>query len=225
MSDVFAGWTRRRALLGVVGLVFVTAGCLGTPGTEVDDPDAVANQVESRYENLEGFQATMVRTLETGDETATARATVTFDKGDRLRIAYHTGPKAGEVTVIDDPSPARVLGGDAVGSSESDASAVYGTLAGDLVRENEVVFEGTETIRDRRTAVFSITPPTDGDASETRPERRVWIDAEHVVPLRIESNWTADGEPVSETIRFENVSLGVPEKRGESAPAPGGAIA
>jgi outer membrane lipoprotein-sorting protein len=167
----------------------------------------------------------MVRTLETEDGTATARATVTFDKGDRLRIAYHTGPRAGDVTVIDDPSPARVLGGDAVGRSESDASAVYGSLAGDLVRENEVVFEGTERLRDRQTAVFSITPPTEGDGTETRPDRRVWIDAEHVVPLRIESNWTADGESVSETIRFENVSLGAPEDKGESAPAPGGAIA
>ncbi|SEN66793.1 Outer membrane lipoprotein-sorting protein [Halorientalis persicus] len=208
----------RRALLGVVGLVFVTAGCLGAPGTEVDDPSVVAEQVESRYERLDGFQATMIQRVTVGSETETTRATVTFDKGDSLRIAYETGPKAGDVAVIENPS-AKLFAGEA--RTDAEASARLGTVAADLVRENEVVFEGTERLDGRSTAVFSITPPDDGAA--TQPERRVWVDAKQVVPRRIESTWTEDGQRVNETIRFENVSLGVPATDADATP--GGATA
>lgn len=205
--------TRRRALLGVVGLVFVTAGCLGAPGTEVDDPNAVADQVESRYETLDGFEATMLQRVAVGNETRTTRATVAFDKGDSLTIAYHTGPNAGEVTVIENPST-KLFAGDRA-ETDAEASARFGTVAADLVRDNEVVFEGTERVDGHPAAVFSITPPE--DAAQTQPERQVWVDAERVVPLRIESSWTEDGQQVNETIRFRNVSLGAPAE----APAPG----
>ncbi|RXK50561.1 LolA family protein [Halorientalis pallida] len=218
MSPPLRSGHRRRVVLGVVGLVFVTAGCLGAPGTEVDDPDAVAEQVESRYERLDGFQATMIQRVEVDDETETTRASVAFDKGDSLRIAYETGPKAGTVTVIENPS-AKLFAGDA--ETDAEASAHFGTVAADLVRENEVVFEGTERVDGRPTAVFSITPPE--DAATTQPERRVWVDAKQVVPRRIESTWTEDGQRVNETIRFENVSLGVPAT--DAGTTPGGATA
>jgi outer membrane lipoprotein-sorting protein len=207
---------RRRAVLGVVGLVFVTAGCLGAPGTEVDDPEAVADQVESRYETLEGFEATMIQRVEVGNETRTSRADVAFDKDDTLRIAYETGPNAGEVTVIENPS-AKLFAGERA-DTDVEASARAGTVAADLVRDNEVVFEGTERLDGRPTAVFSITPPE--DAAESQPERQVWVDAERVVPPRIESNWTEDGEQVNETIRFENVSLGAPAEATDAGTAP-----
>lgn len=218
MSPPLRSGRRRHVLLGVVGLVFVTAGCLGAPGTEVDEPDAVAEQVESRYERLDGFQATMVQRVEVDDESETTRATVTFDKGESLRIAYETGPKAGEVAVIENPSAKLFAGG---ADTDVEASARLGTVAADLVRENEVVFEGTETLDGRSTAVFSITPPD--DAAATQPKRRVWVDAKQVVPRRIESTWTEDGQQVNETIRFENVSLGAPAT--DAGTTPGGATA
>ncbi|MFB6085035.1 MAG: hypothetical protein ABEJ94_12410 [Halorientalis sp.] len=221
MTPLLQSGNRRRVLLGVVGLVFVTAGCLGAPGTDVDDPAAVAERVESRYERLDGFRATMIRRVAVGNETRTARASVAFDEGDALRVAYETGPKAGEVTVIENPSAKLFAGERADAGSEA---ALYGTVAADLVRENEVVFEGTEWLDGRPTAVFSITPPA--DAAETRPERRVWIDARRVVPLRIESTWVADGQRINETIRFENVALGDPgtiSEGGTATMAGGGA--
>ncbi len=193
-------------LAGVVGLVFVTAGCLGAPGTEVDDADAVAEQVESRYERLEGFQATMVQRVAVDNETETTRATVAFEKGESLRVAYETGPKAGEVTVVENPS-AKLFSGERA-DADAEPAALYGTVAADFVRDNDVVFEGTEQLDGRPTAVFSVTPPD--DATTTRPERRIWVDVEQVVPRRIESTWTEGGQQVNETIRFENVSLGVP---------------
>lgn len=222
MPEMLSGTIRRRTAIGVVGLVLVTAGCLGTPGTEVDNPEAVTDPVESRYEQLDGFQATMIQTVETDDRSTEARATVTFDKGDYLRIAYHTGPKAGSVTVVDDPSPSKLFAGTRTDTQRSDASTFYGTVVADLVRENEVVFDGRERLDGRPTAVFSVTPPGDDEAMERSPERRIWIDTDRVVPLRIESNWTADGETVTETIRFEDISLGIPGY--DASAASGGAV-
>jgi outer membrane lipoprotein-sorting protein len=200
--------------------MFVMAGCLGAPGTEVNDSSAVANQVESRYERLEGFQSTMVRQVEVENKTRTSRASVTFDKGDSLRVAYHTGPNAGEVTTVENSS-AKLFTGERT-DSESEASALYGTIAADLVREEEVVFEGRDRYDGRPVAIFSITPPK--NASENRSERRVWVDVDRMVPLRIESTWTEDGTHVHETLRFENVSLEAPEQRSDTT-STGGATA
>ncbi|MFC7133678.1 MULTISPECIES: LolA family protein [Salinibaculum] len=213
--------TGRRALLGVVGLVFVTAGCLGAPGTEVDDPSVVADQVESRYEQLDGFQATMTQRVQVGSETRTARATVAFDKGNALVVEPQTGPNAGEVTIIENPS-AKLFAGQRTATA-FEAEALYGTVAADLVRENEVVFERRDRVGGRLAVVFVITPPD--SAAETRPERRVWIDAERAVPLRIESTWTEDGQRVAETIQFENISLRAPKQLPETASSTGGATA
>src|SRR6056297_1670117 len=107
MSRNYPDNPRRVSLIGLVGLLFVTAGCLAPAGTEIDDSKAVAEHVESRYEALDGFQATMVRTVERSGHNNTTRASVAFEKENYLRIAYRDGPKAGTVTVIDEPEPAR----------------------------------------------------------------------------------------------------------------------
>jgi outer membrane lipoprotein-sorting protein len=208
MPTVFTRTNRRRAAIGVVGVVLVTAGCLGTPGSEVDDPEAVMDQVDARYEELEGFQATMIQTVETADETSQARATVTFDKEEFLKIAYHSGAKAGAVSMVEDPTE-KLFGDRNADTANSQAETFYGTVAADLVRDRRIVFNGTERVDGRRTAVFSMTATADAAASA--PERTVWIDTDRVVPLRIESQWVADGETVTETIRFEDVSLGSPD--------------
>src|SRR6056297_3483270 len=157
---------RRLPLVGLVGLLFVTAGCLAPAGTEIDDSNAVADHVESRYEVLDGFQATMVRTVERGGHNNTTRATVAFDKGNYLRIAYRDGPNAGTVTVIDDPEPSRLFSDGAAATGRADASEVYGALAADLVERNDVVYNGTTRVDGRRVAVYALTPATNqsGDA-------------------------------------------------------------
>jgi outer membrane lipoprotein-sorting protein len=215
MSQRHSDSVRRGVLVGLVGLLSVTAGCLAPAGTEIDDSDAVAEQVESRYETLDGFQATMVRTVESGGDRETTRATVTFDKGDYLRIAYHDGPNAGQTTVINDPSPSRLFAEGDVESSRADAAAIYGALAADLVEQYDVVYDGTDTIDGQRVAVYTLTPSTNATGDQRRlTERRVSVDVDRMVPVRMRSNWTADGAEVTETIRFENVSLGVPNSTG-----------
>jgi outer membrane lipoprotein-sorting protein len=146
----------------------------------------------------------MVRTVTVDNDTRTTRATVAFDKGETLTIAYRTGPQAGTVTVIENPAE-RVFRTE---QRRADAGARVAAVAADLTRRNEVVFEGTQRLDGTVTAVFSIEPPA--NAAESRPERRVWSDVTRAIPLRITSTWTASGQTVSETIRFTDVSLGEP---------------
>ena len=219
MSSNYPDNPRRISLVGLVGLLFVTAGCLAPAGTEIDDSKAVAEQVESRYEALDGFQATMVRTVERGQYNNTTRAGVAFEKGNYLRIAYRTGPKAGTVTVIDDPEPSRLLANGAAETVRADASDVYGALAADLVERNDVVFDGTSTIDGHRVAVYSLTP-ANGSGEPEQPrllERRVTVDVERMVPIRLESTWRADDQEITETIRFTDVKLRAPQTPGVGA--------
>jgi len=198
---------RSLRLLGVVGLL-LTAGCLGSAGTAVDDPEPVAQQVEARYDALDTYQTTIERTVSVGETTETARATVRFEKGESLRIARHTGPDAGTVTVVEDPSPATLLSADAAATAidETEAPASYGAFAGRLVESHNVTYRGTAVVGDRTAVVLSLAPTANATASEPT-HRRVWIDAERRVPLRIESTWERASGDVTETIRFTNTTV------------------
>lgn len=209
---------RRRSvgLLGVVGLL-LTAGCLAPVGTSVDDPQSVAQQVEARYDALDEYQSTVERTVTAGDETATTRALVRFEKGESLRIVHRTGPDAGTVTVVDDPSPSTLLSTDAVASRTAgpETPASYGAFAGHLVASNNVTYGGTAVVNDRPAVVFSLAPPAN-ETADRLTERRIWIDAERRVPLRIESTWTRDDRTVTEVITFTNTSLSAADAEGTS---------
>ncbi len=219
MSSNYPDNPRWISLIGLVALLFVTAGCLAPAGTEIDDSKAVAEHVESRYEALDGFQATMVRTVERGGHNNTTRASVAFEKGNYLRIAYRTGPKAGAVTVIDDPEPARRFANGAAETGRADASDVYGALAADLVDQNDVVYDGTSTVDGHRVAVYSLTPANrSGEPTQPRLiERRVSVDVDRMVPIQVESTWRADGQEITETIRFTDVTLRAPQTPGAGA--------
>ncbi|WP_134670639.1 sigma-E factor regulatory protein RseB domain-containing protein [Halorussus marinus] len=197
---------RSVSVLGVVGLL-LTAGCLGPAGTAVDDPESVAQQVEARYDALDEYTTTIERTVSVGETTRTTRATVRFEKGESLRIAHQTGPDAGTVTVVEDPSPATLLSTDAAATATPGAEtpASYGAFAGRLVESHNVTYRGTAVVGDRAAVVLSIDPT---NATTDRPaERRIWIDAERRVPLRIESTWERESGTVTETIRFTNTSV------------------
>lgn len=226
MSGRLLDRIRQVGLVGLVGLLFVTAGCLAPTGTEIENSRAVAEQVESRYETLDGFQATMVQTVESANQTDVTRASVVFEKGAYLKIAYKTGPRAGTVTVIDDPSPSRLIGRADTGSSERGDAEIVGAIAASLVHRNDVVYEGSTTLDQHRVAIFSLTPPADTNTTADHSRlsaRRVWIDTDRGVPLKIQSTWSTAGENVTKTIRLQNVSVDSPPRT--TQPTPGGATA
>ena len=209
---------QRTALVVAVGLLLATAGCLGAAGGSFEDPDAVAQQVESRHDALDGYSATVVRTVSTDTSTRTTRATVTVENPDYRRVEYHTGPRAGEVSVTN-ATAAPVFSPTTGGTTP----ATYGSLSAHLVRGNDLEYLGRTELDGRRTAVVSLTPAnaTGTDGTATLLERRVWVDTDRLVPLRVRTTWeTADGN-VTETIGYRNVSL----RTGTDATATGTEVA
>jgi outer membrane lipoprotein-sorting protein len=102
----------------------------------------------------------------------------------------------------------------------------YGALATELVRTNNVTVEQTTVLGERRTVVVSVRPHSNEKTdTDDRVERRLWIDSERLIPLQIETTWTrADGQTVTETVRYSNVTFGergatqsTTESRGVSA--------
>jgi hypothetical protein len=150
----------------------------------------------------------MTQTVTTQAGTSSVRARVTANTSSSARIEYLTGPRAGTVQTVD-----LSAGGDApvlsTGLQRATDGAVpsYGALAETLVRTNNVTVEGMETLEDHRTAVVSLVPErTSTDAVSV--ERRVWVDVDRRIPLRVETTWTGtDGRTVTETIRYTDVTL------------------
>ena len=78
------------------------------------------------------------------------------------------------------------------------------------MRTNNVTVEQTAVLGERRTVVVSLVPhSTEQSETDDSIERRLWIDSERLIPLQIETTWTkADGQTVTETVRYSNVTLG-----------------
>lgn len=215
--------TRRRALVGLVG-VLLLAGCIGLPTGGISDADSVGESVQNRYDAIESYSATVTRTVETSSGAATASARLAVDTDDRMRVAYETGPRAGTVETIDlsaDNNAGPVLS-TSLGRANDGRAVSYGALAATLVRTNDVTLERTTVVDGRHTAVVSLVPH-DAENGSASIERRLWIDTERRIPVRIETTWTDDaGESVTETVRYTNVTI---VEANESSAGDGGDVA
>lgn len=210
-------------LVGLVGVVAVVSGCLAPGGTAVNDPAAVAERVESRYERLDSLDADLVRTTTRNGHTTTSSGTVQFEKRGSVRVTYDSGPRAGTTAVLDLPATDGA-GGTNAAAVEANASEVYGAIAADLVRENAVEYERTTRLDGRRVAVVSLTPrdaPAEVAAGRQVVERRVWVDTERAVPLKLEVTATGPDGRVTRTYRLHNVSVTTDARAGDGRPARG----
>jgi len=195
-----------------IGLVVFLAGCIAVPSGSISNADSVGEQVQSRYDAIDRYEATVTKTVDTGDRTSSVHATVTVVKSDFTRIAYHSGPRAGTVseTRTSSTSKATPMLSTSIQPPSERQLPSYGALAAELVRTNNVTVDRTAVLGERRTVVVSVMPDsTETTETDDRVERRLWIDAERLIPLRIETTWTqSDGQTVTETVRYSNVTLG-----------------
>jgi outer membrane lipoprotein-sorting protein len=183
------------------------AGCGALPSGSSLDAATVGDEVEQRYAALEGYSATVTRTVEVGDEQRTRAADVTVDVGDQRRVAYTEGPRAGTtVTTAADDGPVFDAG---AGVGTTGTSAVYGALAERLVAASDVTVERVTELSDRRVAVLTFEP-ADDDTAASRADltRTVVVDLERRVPLRVETTWTTDaGEQASVTVTYDHITV------------------
>lgn len=196
---------KRTAAVSAIVVTALTAGCIG--GLQVEgsvDPGVVEQQVEQRYAALDGYSASITRTVEVGDATRVSRATVTVERGAHRKVTYTAGPRAGEAVV--ESADAGPVFGAALGGSSPSTPAEFGALAGSLVRANDVTVERVTTHESRRTAVLELTPSSAEPGANVT--RTVWVDLDRRVPLRVVSSWTtADGESATVTVEYDDVAL------------------
>ncbi|GAA0313423.1 hypothetical protein [Halarchaeum salinum] len=196
--------TKRCALtLGLVGALLL-AGCSTLPTGGLSDADAIGEQVQHRYDAIEGYSATVTKTVETEHATSTVSAHVSADTDGATTVTYRSGPNAGSTVTYETATRASAL---ATGPSDAATrGSTYGALAASLVRTNDVSITGTAVVEGHQTAVVSLTDGNTSDADDAA--RRVWIDTERRIPLRVETTWTtADGVNVTETVTYTNVTL------------------
>ncbi|MGB9963627.1 hypothetical protein [Halobacterium sp. CBA1126] len=195
----------RVAAATALVVVSLTAGCIG--GLSADgsvDAAAVGDAVEQRYAALDGYDATVTRTVEVGDSTTATSANVAV-RGDRREVTYESGPRAGEtVAGSADGGPVFDAG---TGAGSPATPAGYGALAETLVRTSNVSVERVTSHDGHRTAVVELDPRDDASGA-ANVSRTVWVDLDREIPLKVVTSWTtADGEPASVTVNYEDVSL------------------
>lgn len=181
----------------------LTAGCIGgLPVGGSLDGDAVREQVEQRYDSLDGYSTTVTRTVEVGDDTDVARATVSV-RGDSRDVTYTVGPQAGKT--VTGPADAGSVFGAAIGADSPDTASSYGALAESLVTSANVTVERVATVGDRRTAVLEIEPTDPAAANLTRT---VWVDLDRRVPTMVVTSWTTtSGDTATITVEYDDITL------------------
>lgn len=200
--------TRMRvAVAAALVALTLTAGCIGGLSTDSSvNAAAVGDAVEQRYAALDGYDATVSRTVEVGDATTETRADVTVH-GDQRDVMYTAGPNAGEtVTSAADSGPVFTTGPSNTGAV---APASYGTLAETLVRTSNVSVDRVTSYGGHQTAVVELTPAADATATGTaNVTRTVWVDLNRKIPLKVVTSWTtADGQPATVTVSYDDVDL------------------
>jgi outer membrane lipoprotein-sorting protein len=185
----WGGWTA-----GLAAWVLVTgAACADTPSAR----EVILRAIEERRSvDYQGVQTTVI--TRGGKEQRTEQI-VKFKRPKLLRIEYLSPPRLDGDVVIDDGSRTRrfvkargvIVESAGLSGSKPPKSRVQ-VLRALRSGKLKVVQEGEEIVARRRTWVVSIAP-----ADPARPKRRLWIDAEHGLPLRVLQ--TGPGDRVSDT--------------------------
>jgi outer membrane lipoprotein-sorting protein len=209
--------TTRRRLLAAAGLATTsaTAGCIGglTAGSSVDAA-AVERRVEQRYAALDGYEATVTRTVEVGGESAESTAAVRVKRGETRTVTYTAGPRAGE-TVVESADSGPVFEA-SLGADTAGTAGDFGALAASVVDAADVSVDRVTTHDGHRTAVLKLTDTDADDASDRR--RTVWVDLGRRIPLRVVTSWTTeDGEDATVTVSYDDVTLSERERSAEES--------
>lgn len=199
---------RQVALTLTVLVLLLGAGCSAVPQENLSTPAQLGEHVQSRYDSLEYYSATVERSVETPAERATLRAQIAVRTGEWMQIHYLNGPQAGtteHVSLEDRSAPQTMYSLQATPGSRMHPPAL-GTMATAITRTHNLTLERTTVLDGHLTAVVAIDPIA-ANASTNRTQH-LWVDTQRGIPLKYQSTWTtADGRQVTETIHLSNVTL------------------
>lgn len=146
------------------------------------------------------------------DNRTVRRTTVPSDRdrianqGDRIESLFRQAQanrSAGTTESFADQEiePLPVVPGTPSAPSQSN---VAGT---NLSGATDVSYEGTSTLDGRQVHILEITGRTDTGESYRNFSQRLWIDAEWYFPLQYRTSWMENGDSVTATVRYSNVSF------------------
>lgn len=170
--------------------------------------------MEQRYAALEGYEATVSRTVEVGDESVESTAEVRVKRGETRTVTYTAGPRAGE-TIVESADNGPVFDA-SLGADSAGTAADFGSLAASLVDAADVSVDRVTTHDGHRAAVLKLTPSDAEETTETT--RTVWVDLDRRIPLRVVTAWTTeDGEDATMTVEYDDVTLTGRERSDEES--------
>lgn len=218
----------RRTLL-TVGLVaaLMLSGCLGTGPLSDEEEQRVADEFEERFEEIDGFTATIHSEMDGSNVSyeSTAKVWQRPNTGEMRQETVAPDERAGDVTVTN--------GSASINYDESEntyttfdlsdvtgSSNDLGTQLRNLLDRFEVHYNGTATVDDESTHKVTLVPEnTSESASDYR--MTMWLDDENYFPVKQEM--TSDEFDVATTTRYENVSInpGIADEKFEFEPPEG----
>lgn len=200
---------RRIALSVAIVVALLLAGCSAVPSGEVSaSPAQIGEQVQSRYDSIDWYTATVERTVSTPDGERTASANVVVKTGEWMQVTYHRGPRAGTTTSVslsDRTAPQALYTMQQAGADRSHPPSL-GAMATTVTRMHNVTLDRTTVVDGHVVAVLSIDPHN-ASVDETHSQQ-LWVDTQRQIPVRYESTWTDEnGQKTTETIRLSNVTI------------------
>lgn len=205
---------RKRAILitGLVLFLVAAAGCTGDMAS-----DEIASKAQEKYDSIESYRGTIIieapglMATEGSDEVRRMEAEMAFKKPDMNRVEYVSEDKRGDITVtngsttwIYDASENSVRVIERVG--EAPAETDIGPFVKNMMERFDVSLRGTGTVSGRDCYVLELTPK---EEQKMVGNQTVWIDREHWMPIKIESELTVRNETVTNTVLYRDMEFNV----------------
>lgn len=219
---------RQRLVALAVVLLAIGGSAALLDGGDGVAPETVSDRLDERLSSLSSFEATIVQTVEKGNDSRTVRARVAYEQSGKLNITYIEGPTPFDWVVsnesgswaynestntlrVVDASSSIDVGDVLFGVHQLGPNATFEgneTLAGDDAIELSYAVKGSEL-----SLLLAGGQPTSqlGTATNNGTIRtRVWVDTDLWLPRKVVQEVTAFDPDSTITIRYEDVSVDQP---------------
>jgi outer membrane lipoprotein-sorting protein len=204
---------RPSALGLLLAAAVVLSGCSAATGPLGDDQEAaVADRVEQRMNDIDGFSATRTNTVTVDGETQTSRAEVWIrpDTGQSRSEALSPERQAGDVTVVGDDvtwyydASENLATRTNITIPDSTDSGIGGQLSR-LVEDRSVVYDGEVQLEGQSVWKVRLLPDNESDDRITS-NVTMWVDTEKRFPVQV--RYAMSGElNVTATVHYDDLTI------------------
>lgn len=205
---------RQKTLPAVaVAALLVLAGCAGFAGPLGEDQQQrVADRLADRFEDLEGFEATVTTAIDTGNRsiTSTSEIAVDFRTGEYRSETLEPERAAGDIGVYNGSTMTTYDASENAYRTfdlETDGSAMGGNLGDqfeNLTEEVDIIYNGTEQVNGQETYKATLVPTNESE--EAVDSVTLWVETDRMVPVKMEMGLSGMSD-LTTTVTFSDVEL------------------